>query len=168
MGILIRMSPQHLAKGVERGLEELDKVIVGLPVKPSLIGNVGFSIAGAVGALMAPSPYDEILAIWGGHHSTTLWDYLEAAVSPAARLGLGNPGRLSPGGPSYGATWGPYTYIPTTDQFVPTRPGLGVAVGTRLATRAVKAQVDVGPYAGGLVAPKFIPGALMPKFQLGS
>lgn len=225
-GILIKWGPQHLAKGLERGFEELDKVIVGWPVQPSLVANVGCAIAGAAGGLMGPSPWDDILAIWGGHHSTTLWDYLEAGLvpPPAAGLTMGNPayvrqprlgaytrqpasgaygraypelrqpyagyaeyqgnpegsfhlsgtgrlnpvGTLTPGGPVYGARWGPYQGPVTARAPVPTRPGLGAHIGTRPVSRAVRAKVTVGPYAGGLVAPTFIPGALRPKFQLGS
>jgi len=135
--VLVKVGPQHLAKGVERAFVELDKIIVGWPVAPSLIGNVGMTLAGVVGALMAPSPYDEVLAIWGGHHSTTLWDYLEAGLTPAARARLGG------------------TYIPTTGQFVPTRPGLGAAIKYAPEQRVV-------------TAPKFVPGVLRPKYQHGA
>lgn len=140
-GILIKWGPQHLAKGIERGLEELDKIIVGSPVQPSLIGNLAFTGIGALGGFLAPAPYDEILAIWGGHHSTTLWDYLEAGMAPpAARLAMSQAG---------------LTYIPTTGQYVPARPGLG-------------ASIKYAPEQRVVTAPKFIPGVLRPKFQLGS
>lgn len=138
--ILIKIGPQHLAKGIERALDEVDKVIVGWPVQPSLVGNAGLAALGAIGAFMAPSPYDEILAIWGGHHSTTLWDYLEAMMTPVARARAGGAG---------------LTYIPTTGQFVPTRPGLA-------------AQVRYGPEQRIVTAPKFIPGVLRPKYLHGA
>jgi len=138
--ILIKWGPQHLAKGVERGLEELDKVIVGWPVQPSLVGNLGLAVLGAIGAFMAPAPFDEVLAIYGGHHSTTLWDYIEGMITPAARARLGGAG---------------LTYIPTTGQMVPTRPGLG-------------ATVRYAPEQRVVTAPKFIPGVLRPKYQHGA
>lgn len=136
-GILVKWGPQHLAKGVERAFFELDKIIVGSPVQPSLIGNLAMTGLGALGAFMTPSPWDEILAIYGGHHSTTLWDYLEAGLvpPPLARAAL--------------------TYMPTTGQYVPTRPGLGTTVKYAPEQRVV-------------AAPKFVPGVLRPKFQLGS
>lgn len=33
--------------------------------------------------MMTREPFDEILAIWAGHHSTTLWDYVEEMLTPA-------------------------------------------------------------------------------------
>ena len=135
--ILVKYGPQHLAKGVERAFVELDNIIVGAPIQPSLAGNIAMSVVGAIGAFMAPAPFDEILAIWGGHHSTTLWDYLEAAIAPAARVRAGR------------------TFIPTTGQFVPTRPGL--AARTRYA-----------PEQRIVTAPKFIPGVLRPKYMHGA
>lgn len=45
--------------------------------------------------------------------------------------------------------------------YVPTRPGETATVRARQA-------IAVGPYAGGIGAPKFIPGPLTPKYQLGS
>ncbi|MCJ7767542.1 hypothetical protein MUP79_04050, partial [Candidatus Bathyarchaeota archaeon] len=140
--ILIAWGPQHLAKGVERGLKEVDKVIVGWPVQPSLLGNLGLAALGAIGAFIAPKPFDEVLAIYGGHHSTTLWDYAEAAMTPAAAL------RMQSGGAGL-------TYIPTTGQMVPTRPGLG-------------ATVRYAPEQRVVTAPKFIPGVLRPKYQHGA
>lgn len=206
--ILKDWGPQHVAKILEIGLNELDNVIVGSPVQPSLIGNITCAVVGALGEIIAPNLKDPLL-IWGGHHSTALWDYFLPMIIPGAAVGLkignpafersprmgaytrkpasgayyrgapeyrepyagyaeyeGNPdGGISPGGPVYGARWGPYMG-PVSARG--TRPGLKVAVGTRPVTRAVPAAVTVGPYAGGLVAPKFTPGPLRPKFQLGS
>lgn len=135
--ILVKWGPQHLAKGVERGLVELDKIIVGSPIQPSLAGNLAFSALGAAGAFMAPAPWDEILAIWGGHHSTTLWDYLEGMISPAptARAGL--------------------TYMPTTGRFVATRPGLGTAVKYAPEQRVVTSP----KFIPGVLRPKYQHGA---------
>lgn len=138
--LLIKWGPQHIAKGVERALLEADKIIVGSPIQPSLAGNIALTAIEAMAGFFAPSPWDEILITMGGHHSTTLWDYLEAMMTPAARVGLGRP---------------TMTYIPTTGQFVPTRPGLGETVRYAPEQRVV-------------TAPKFIPGALRPKYQLGS
>lgn len=59
-----------------------------------------------------------------------------------------------------GARHGPYM-LPVTAGRVASRHGLGLAVGARGA-------ITVGPYAGGLVAPKFIPGPLVPKYQHGA
>ena len=140
--LLVKIGPQHLAKGVERAFDELDNIIVGSPIQPSLAGNLGMSVLGAIGAFVAPKPYDEILAIWGGHHSTTLWDYLETALVPTvarARAGVARAAR---------------TYMPTTGRFVPTRPGLATTVKYAPEQRVV-------------TAPKFIPGVLRPKFMHG-
>lgn len=136
--LLMKIGPQHLAKGVERGLVELDNIIVGWPVQPSLVGNLAMTGLGAIAAFMAPAPFDEILAIWGGHHSTTLWDYLEAGITPPPAVARAA-----------------YTYIPTTGRMVPTRPGLG-------------ARVKYAPEQRVITAPKFIPGVIRPKYQLGS
>lgn len=138
--LLVRWGPQHLAKGIERGLEEVDNVVTGLPVKASLIGNLGFAALGAMGGFMAPAPYDDILLTWGGHHSTTLWDYLEEAITPAAALR-----RLT---------------ARTTSLLQPTgtvgyRPGLA-------------SEIRYAPEQRVITAPKFVPGVLRPKFQLGS
>lgn len=138
--LLIKWGPQHVAKGVERGFQELDKIIVGWPIQPSLAANLGAMALEALGAFFVTAPYDEILAIMAGHHSTTMWDYLEAYMTPAAAVRVAAGAR---------------TYIPTTGQFVPTRPGLG-------------AEVRYAPEQRVVTAPKFIPGALRPKYQLGS
>ena len=137
--VLVKVGPQHLAKGLERAFIELDKIIVGLPVQPSLIGNIGMTLLGVAGAFMAPKPFDEVLAILGGHHSTTLWDYLEAALVPAVRARAVVASR---------------TFVPTTGGFVPTTPGLS-------------ARVRYAPEQRVVTAPKFIPGVLRPKFMHG-
>lgn len=136
--ILIKVGPQHLAKGLERGYRELDNILVGWPIQPSLVANLGTAAVGLLGAFFAPAPLDEILAIWGGHHSTTLWDYIEAMIPPAgARVRTG------------------LSYIPSTGAFVPTRPGLGETIRYAPEQRVV-------------TAPKFIPGVLRPKYQHGA
>jgi len=86
--ILKYWGPQHLAKGVERGFVEVDRITgrAALPPheRPSFWGNIGMTVAGALGALFLPSPLDLVLAVWGGHHSTTLWDYAEEYVAGGA------------------------------------------------------------------------------------
>lgn len=140
-GLFTAIGPQVLAKGVEWGLEELDKVITGWPVQPSLIGNLGFTALGAIGAFIAPEPFDLILAIYGGHHLTAAEDGIIAAfATPAARLSASRAG---------------LTYIPTTGQMVPTRPGLS-------------ANVRYAPEQRIVTAPKFIPGVLRPKYLHGA
>ena len=138
--IIVKVGPMHLGKGVSLVLKEIDNVFPGLPVKASLVGNLGFTALGVAGGFLAPAPLDEVLAIWGGFHSTELWDYLQEGLTPTARLAFkqGNGTRL-----------------------VPTRPGLSEAVITR-------PKVEVGPYAGGMGAQQFTPGVLRPKFMLGS
>lgn len=136
--MLVKIGPQHLGKGVSYVLAELDNVLPDWPVKPSLIGNIGLTIAGCLGGFFAPEPLDEILVIWGGHHSTNLWDYLRTGIAPPPTARLSSNPRL-----------------------VPTR---GLAKPVDIAHR----KVEVGPYAGGAGAPKFIPGVLRPKFTHGS
>jgi len=138
--LLIAWGPQHLAKGVERAFVELDKIIVGSPIQPSLAANLAATALETLVAFMAPTPWDGILVTMAGHHSTTLWDYIEAALVPTAGVRLATGGR---------------TYIPSTGQFVPTRPGLGETV-------------RYAPEQRVITAPKFIPGVLRPKYGLGS
>ena len=82
--------PQHLGKGIERGLVEIDRITgrAALPPheRPSFYGNLLMTIGGALGLVFAPEPWDLVLAIWGGHHSTKLWDYAEEYAAPAARV----------------------------------------------------------------------------------
>jgi len=137
--LLVRWGPQHIAKGIERGLEEVDKVVVGLPVQASLIGNLGFAALGAIGGFMAPAPWDDILLTWGGHHSTTLWDYLETMVSPVAGL-----------------------------RRIAARQALQQPTGTVGYRPGLAAEVRYAPEQRVITAPKFVPGVLRPKFQLGS
>lgn len=85
--LLTYWGPQHLAKGLERGFEEVDRITGRTALKPverpSFYLNVVGTVAGALGALYLASPYDMVTAIWGGHHSTTLWDYAEEYIAPA-------------------------------------------------------------------------------------
>lgn len=137
--MLVKVGPQHLGKGVTYVLAELDNVLPGWPVKPSLIGNVGLTIAGFLGGYFAPEPLDEVLVIWGGHHSTNLWNYIQTGVTPTPEARLSNP------------------------RLVATRPGL-----SKPSADIARKKVEVGPYAGGMGAPKFIPGVLRPKFTHGA
>lgn len=142
--LLVLVGPQHLAKGIERAFQELDTYIIGSPIQPSLAANLGGATLGMLGSLFVGSPFDEVLAIMGGHMSTKLWDYIEAMIPvPAARL------RYVQGGGS------PQTLIPSTGGFVPTRPGLTQSIRYSPEQRIVH-------------SPKFIPGVLRPKFALGS
>ncbi len=140
--IIVKIGPQHLGKGVSLVLKEIDNVFPTLPIKASLIGNLGFTALGVAGGFLAPKPFDEVLTIWGGFHSTELWDYISGGITPpAAGLSFkqGNGGA----------------------RLIPTRPGLSESVITR-------PKVQIGPYAGGMGAPKFTPGVLRPKFALGA
>lgn len=136
--LLIKWGPQHPAKGLERGFRELDNYIVGWPVQPSLVANSAATVLGAVGALMTTGPIDEILALWAGHHSTTLWDYLEGMITPPPALRAGTR-----------------TLIPSTGAYVPTRPGL-------------TQRIRYSPEQRVVTGPKFIPGVLRPKYQHGA
>lgn len=51
--------------------------------------------------------------------------------------------------------------VASARSYVPSRPGLS-------AQYSYRPKVVAGPYAGGITAPKFIPGVLTPKYQLGS
>lgn len=79
---------------------------------------------------------------------------IELTKPVVARVGAG--ARLWEVG---GARWGPYMRRITAGR-VPTRPGLGLAVED--------GHIMVGPYAGGVVAPKFIPSVLTPKYMHGA
>jgi len=99
LDILKYYGPQHLAKGIERGFEEVDRITgrAALPPheRPSFWGNVGMTVVGALGALLLPEPWDLVLAVWGGHHSTTLWDFAEEYIPVAARV-VYRPARPAP------------------------------------------------------------------------
>jgi hypothetical protein len=146
--LLVLVGPQHLAKGLERGFQELDTYIIGSPIQPSLAANLGGAALGMLGSLFVGSPWDEILAIMGGHMSTKLWDYVEAMIPPPAATRL----RYVQGGVSAGGT---QTLIPSTGAYVPRRPGL-------------TQDIRYAPEQRVVTSPKFIPGVLRPKFQLGN
>lgn len=97
--------------------------------------------------------------------SVTARKFIPGVLMPKYQQGNGNPVSLArkaamAGGGRVGTAY-PGTYAPT-------RPGLSAVVGTRPRTRAVPVREMVGPYAGGLTAPKFVPGPLRPKYQLGA
>lgn len=84
---------------------------------------------------------------------------IPGVLMPKFQYGDGNPiglrtkARLAGGlYPGYGIVARGYT---------PRRPGLTEVVGAR-------GGINVGPYAGGITAPKFIPGPLRPKYQHGA
>ena len=137
MEILGTWGPQFVAKAGEMGFNYLDTVITGWPVQPSLALNALAAGGGAIAAFLAKAPIDHMLAIASGHFATKLVDYIALPAAPAARLGLGQ------------------TYIPSTGQFVPTRPGLSQ-------------NIRYGPEQRVVTAPKFTTTNLRPKYQLGS
>ena len=97
--------------------------------------------------------HENILLIAGGAALGAVITYgiIELTKPVALRMRAGAP--YTPSRQIWrvgGARWGPYM-----------RPTTPLAVGARGA-------ITVGPYAGGLVAPKFIPGPLVPKFTHGA
>jgi len=150
--LLTLVGPQHLSKGLERGIQELDTYIVGSPIQPSLAANLAGASLGMLGSLFVKAPWDEVLAVMGGHMSTKLWDYVEAMI-PAptlARLRY-----VQGGGSPQVSAGGTQTLIPSTGAYVPRRPGL-------------TQDIRYSPQQRIVTSPKFIPGVLRPKFQLGS
>jgi len=114
--LLRSWGPQHLAQGLERGYREVDVVTgrVGLKPheRPSFYLNLASAAGLGIGALMLKPPWDVVLAIWAGHHSTTLWDFLEEYVA-------GGGGGLSP------------KYSPTeTPQYTPVKGEAGSVKAT--------------------------------------
>lgn len=108
--------PQHVAKGVERGLVEVDRVTgrSALPPheRPSFWGNVAGTIGASIGACVISPPWDMVLALIGGHMSTTLWDFGEEYLAPVAAR----------------ARFRPPTPTPARARFTPTRPTPAPAV----------------------------------------
>lgn len=156
--LLVLVGPQHLAKGLERGFQELDTYIVGSPIQPSLAANLLGAAGGMLGSLFVKAPWDEVLAIMGGHMSTKLWDYLEAMMTGlplAARARAANMRYVQGGGSPQVSAAGTQTLIPSTGAYVPRRPGL-------------TQDIRYFPQQRIVTSPKFIPGVLRPKFQLGS
>lgn len=134
--MLVKIGPQHLGKGVTYVLAELDKIWPDSPVQPSLVGNIILTASGLLGGYFAPEPLDEILVIWGGHHSTNLWDYLSAGASSAPAVAR----KLN---------------------LVPTRPGLSKP--TDIARRKVEVGPYAGgggapKFTPGVLRPKFTHG----------
>gem|GEM_PF-2594916 len=94
---------QHLAKGVDRALGELDrfagKATAAVQERPSTWVVAGLSIG--LPLLLAfkkiKGPLDKLLAIVGGYLSTKIWDYIEEYMAGGG-----------------GATYSPVSYVPAT------------------------------------------------------
>ena len=80
----------HLAKGLARGLDELDRYLgrSGAPPheRPSAWINVGLGVALPVvaAALKVKEPWSTLMVVAGAHLSTKLWDYVEEYVAAGA------------------------------------------------------------------------------------
>jgi len=74
---------QHIAKGLERGFEEIDRMTgkLAAPVeqRPSTWLNIGLGVGLPLIAVFARirDPWDKLLVLMGGHFSTKIWDYVE-------------------------------------------------------------------------------------------
>lgn len=77
--------------------------------------------------------------------------FIPGVLTPKYQLG-------NPQGEAYKARLAGGTYPGT---YTPTRPGEAATIGARPA-------ITVGPYAGGITAPKFVPGVLRPKYMHGA
>jgi len=81
---------QHIAKGIERGLVELDRALgkEGAPVheRPSTWINTvgGVALVLLPRFVRMPEEADFVLTALGGHMTTKVWDYVEEAMAPAA------------------------------------------------------------------------------------
>ena len=80
--ILIEVGGQHLAKGVEKGLELLDKRFgkegAKPHEKPSFWLKLFLGVGSIVAAMYVTPPYDRVLLAKGVHYTTALWDDAEA------------------------------------------------------------------------------------------
>lgn len=81
--------------------------------------------------------------------------FIPSVLMPKYQYGNGNPGtlRLTRKARLAGGIY--------PQRLVPTRPG-------EAATESARQAITVGPYAGGITAPKFIPRVLRPKYQHGA
>ena len=93
---------QHIAKGIERGLIELDKAVgkEGAPVRER--PSTWINVAGGVALVLIPRfvrlPEEGyfVLTALGGHMTTKAWDYVEEAMSPAAATYAVAPATFAP------------------------------------------------------------------------
>lgn len=79
--------------------------------------------------------------------------FIPSVLVPKYQYGDGNPIALGTKARLAGGIY-PQGYVPT-------RPGETAVVGARQ-------PITVGPYAGGITAPRFTPGVLRPKYQHGA
>jgi hypothetical protein len=112
----LRGGSQHLGKGIERILVEVDKALgkAGAPVieRPSTWGNIlGGALMVVAGAYVS-KPLDEILTEAGWHMTTKVWDAIEeamAAGAAAAAAGAGAGASFSPSPSPTGSSPAPRT-----------------------------------------------------------
>jgi len=122
---------EFIAKGLERGFEEIDVVtnraLLKPHLRPSTWLNVGMGLATQLGAVFARirRPWDLILVAEGSHHLTKIVDYVEEYVTPApAAAARAAAARV--------------VYRPSGNQRVMTRE--------RVVAAGVPASYDVNPY----------------------
>jgi len=93
---------QHIAKGIERGLVELDRVLgkEAAPVheRPSTWINTvgGVALVLLPRFVRVPEEADFVLTALGGHMTTKVWDYVEEAMSPATAAYAVAPAAFAP------------------------------------------------------------------------
>lgn len=102
----IKYGAQHIAKGINRALIEVDrmagKAAAPIQERPSVWTSIGLGIALPIAAmyLKVKDPYDKLLILIGGYLSTNVWDYIEEAMTGAGGGGA--------------AAYTPTAYIPPT------------------------------------------------------
>lgn len=114
-------------------------------------GMLAYSVPMVVARTIANAASPSVALRAGLPRGRTAPKMIPGVLMPKYQLGNGISlgGKASLAGGTYP---GAYSYD---------RPGLGGIVGAREA-------INVGPYAGGITAPKFIPGPLRPKYTHGS
>lgn len=86
---------QHIAKGLERGFEQIDYLTgkAAAPVQQRLSTwlNIGLSIVLPFIAVFTRigDPWDKLLVLAGGHMSTKIWDYVEEGMAAGGGGGGG-------------------------------------------------------------------------------
>jgi len=113
----LKYGAQHIAKGINRALVEVDRMTgkAGAPIqeRPSVWTSIGLGIilpiVGVFGKIK--DPYDKLMVLIGGYLSTNVWDYIEEAMTAAG----------GGGGAAATATYVPrFTLPPTTPTSTPT------------------------------------------------
>jgi len=103
----IEYGAQHIAKGINRALIEVDrmtgKAAAPIQERPSVWTSIGLGIGLPLAALYLKvrDPYDKLLILIGGFLSTNVWDYIEETIAAA-------------GGGGGAAAYTPTAYIPPT------------------------------------------------------